>query len=153
MQKNIINSGDAYDRYEYNRSSSMACALHIILRDKLYSPEYYYQRAEKELYKNQEYMSLSPEEKAVQLEKTIKRIKKDLDHYRWLAYMWAEGYKLGLYKSTIAKTHAGLVSLDERDSRDKSVSQFMYGSSSGEKGSASNGPDQKQQGKKEKKKK
>ena len=105
------------------------------------------------MYKNQEYMSLSPEEKAVQLEKTIKRIKKDLDHYRWLAYMWAEGYKLGLYKSTIAKTHAGLVIFDERDSRDKSVSQFMYGSSSVKNGSVSNGPDKKQQGKKEKKKK
>jgi hypothetical protein len=52
----------------------------------------------------------------------IKQLKGELEHLRWQAYMWAEGYRKGLYKSSIDKTHHKLVSTDQRRYEDAATS-------------------------------
>ena len=82
----------AYRRYEYHRNSSMATAMHKEFRDFVWE-KYGWTRSSKE---DEEY-----------------------EHKRWIVYLWSEGYRQGQFKSQVAKTHTGLVPVEERSLIDR----------------------------------
>ena len=110
-----------YDRYEYFRSSSIATAIHEEFLAKLYKQEDY----EPFLYEKEEYQTATESEREEMREGLIKKLKGDLEHLRWQAYMWAEGYKKGLYKSSIDKTHQKLVATNQRTTEDVDTSEAL----------------------------
>lgn len=81
-----------YQKYEYNRKSSMARALHASYRKKL-----------------------GVDEGVSRYERNM------LEHQRWNAFMRAEGYVYAPTKDDIAKTHPDLVPFDElsKETQDK----------------------------------
>ena len=115
-----------YDRYEYFRSSSIATAIHEEFRNQLYTADEY----EKLLEENEEYQNASECERNQMREGLIKKLKGDLEHLRWQAYMWAEGYQKGLYKSSIDKTHHKLVATYQRMNEDAETSEDLAGGDS-----------------------
>lgn len=116
-----------YDRYEYFRSSSIATAIHEEFRGKLYTDEAY----EPFLQELKEYRNATVEERAKMRENCIEKVDGNLEHLRWQAYMWAEGYKKGLYKSSIDKTHHKLVATNQRIDLDREKSEKLARHSKG----------------------
>ena len=74
-----------YEKYEYNRRSSMAQALHGQYREKL---------------------GLKDGANVTEREDRV------MEHNRWNAYMRAEGYVYGSKKNHVARTHTDLVPFD-----------------------------------------
>lgn len=74
-----------YEKYEYNRRSSMAQALHGQYREKL---------------------GLKDSANVTEREDRV------MEHNRWNAYMRAEGYVYGSKKNHVARTHTDLVPFD-----------------------------------------
>ena len=107
-----------YDRYEYFRSSSIATAIHEEFLSKIYKDEDY----ESFLLEDETYANATESERKAMRKKLIGKLNGDLEHLRWQAYMWAEGYRKGLYKSSIDKTHHKLVSTDQRTYEDAATS-------------------------------
>ncbi len=87
-----------YEKYEYNRRSSIAQALHGQYRQKL---------------------GLKDSDKVSDREDKV------MEHNRWNAYMRAEGYIYGKVKDHIAKTHTDLVPYDELPSNKKKLDQTI----------------------------
>jgi hypothetical protein len=110
-----------YDRYEYFRSSSIATAIHEEFLNDLYTADDY----EKLLNEKEEYTKATREERDEMREGLIKQLKGELEHLRWQAYMWAEGYQKGLYKSSIDKTHHKLVATNQRTNEDMVTSEAL----------------------------
>lgn len=110
-----------YDRYEYFRSSSIATAIHEEFLNDLYTADDY----EKLLNEKEEYTKATKEERDEMREGLIKQLKGELEHLRWQAYMWAEGYQKGLYKSSIDKTHHKLVATNQRTNEDMVTSEAL----------------------------
>ena len=110
-----------YDRYEYVRSSSIATAIHEEFRNELYTATEY----EKLLEENEDYKGATESERNEMRDGLIKKLKGELEHLRWQAYMWAEGYQKGLYKSSIDKTHHKLVAVNQRTNEDAETSEDL----------------------------
>ena len=110
-----------YDRYEYFRSSSIATAIHEEFRNELYTATEY----EKLLEENEDYKGATESERNEMRDALIKKLKGELEHLRWQAYMWAEGYQKGLYKSSIDKTHHKLVAVNQRTNEDAETSEDL----------------------------
>ena len=129
LSENILNGRKDFDRYEYYRSSSIATAIHENFRDKYCTKEVYDQLLKDELARDEKYQKGTEEEREEIYRAKVKKMNGDLEHLRWQAYMWAEGYQKGLYRSAIDKTHHKLVATDERTREDRNTSEEMAGGS------------------------
>lgn len=129
LSENILNGRKDFDRYEYYRSSSIATAIHENFRDKYCTKEVYDQLLKDELARDEKYQQGTEEEREEIYRAKVKKMNGDLEHLRWQAYMWAEGYQKGLYRSAIDKTHHKLVATDERTREDRNTSEEMAGGS------------------------
>ena len=118
LDKAIEEGKRDYDRYEYFRSSSIATAIHEGFLSTLYKDEDY----EPFLLEDEVYANATESERIAIRKKRIDKLNGDLEHLRWQAYMWAEGYRKGLYKSSIDKTHHKLVATDQRTYEDTATS-------------------------------
>ena len=118
LDKAIEEGARDYDRYEYFRSSSIATAIHEEFLASLYKDEDY----EPFLLEDEAYANATESERMDMRKNCIDKLNGDLEHLRWQAYMWAEGYRKGLYKSSIDKTHHKLVSTDQRTYEDATTS-------------------------------
>ena len=118
LDKAIEEGKRDYDRYEYFRSSSIATAIHEEFLSKIYKDEDY----EPFLLEDAVYANATESERIKMRKNCIKKLNGNLEHLRWQAYMWAEGYRKGLYKSSIDKTHHKLVSTDQRRYEDAATS-------------------------------
>ena len=95
----IAEAEHAYEKYEYNRRSSISQAVHSLVRERL---------------------GIVPMEG----NEAHNRMIEQLEHKRWNAYMRAEGYIYMAEKDDIAKTHSDLISADslnEEQSRKDAV--------------------------------
>ena len=73
------------------------------------------------------YKNASEDARNAMRERLIKQMNGALEHLRWQAYMWAEGYQKGLYKSSIDKTHHKLVATNQRMNVDAATSENLTG--------------------------
>ena len=87
--------------------------LSTLYRDEDYEPF---------LLEDEVYANATESERIAIRKKRIDKLNGDLEHLRWQAYMWAEGYRKGLYKSSIDKTHHKLVATDQRTYEDTATS-------------------------------
>ena len=119
LDKSIEAGKRDYDRYEYFRASSIATAIHEEFLSTIYKDEDY----EPFLLEDEVYANATEDERKAMRKKRIDKLNGDLEHLRWQAYMWAEGYRKGLYKSSIDKTHHKLVATDQRTYEDTATSE------------------------------
>ena len=123
LKENLMKARNDYDRYEYYRASSIATAIHEEFRNELYDTKDY----EKLLREDEEYQKATAAARSEMYKQRAKKLNGALEHLRWQAYMWAEGYQKGLYKSSIDKTHHKLVATNQRRREDEETSEDMAG--------------------------
>lgn len=92
-------SQEDFFRYEYNYNSSIASALHVYARRHCDIPGARKTSEER-----------TPEEK---------NILRRLEHRRWTAYMYAEGYVFAPEKSALAKHHCDLIRFSDLSLKEK----------------------------------